>query len=102
MYKKVLQIICTLFRIQELRSFLIKLYIFIVFTTAICVRDSSGNTFLRHEKKIAADSPTPGEAWGYALIFYNNLAALAKSSGVSISTPIYCVTTIFIAMPFSR
>jgi hypothetical protein len=33
---------------------------------------------------------------------YSSLVALSRSSGVSISTPIYCVTAIRIGMPFSR
>ena len=47
---------------------------------------------------------------GAVAIFYNSiaevggksLAALIKSSGVSISTPMYWVTTIFKVTPFSR
>ena len=34
--------------------------------------------------------------------FYKSFAALIKSAGVSISTPIYSVTTILIDIPFSK
>jgi hypothetical protein len=45
-----------------------------------CVRDSSGNTFLRHEKKIAAESPTRrgGHAIKKSILTTNDFIKIAK------------------------
>jgi hypothetical protein len=45
-----------------------------------CVRDSSGNTFLRHEKKIAADSPARrgGHAIKKSILTTNDFIKIAK------------------------